>query len=52
MPVLVWLAISDDWSAVPRASCTEPLSWAITGCSLSRKRLNQPVNCPSSSSRA
>ena len=36
-------------SAVLRASCTERLTSAMIGCSLSRKRLNQPANWPSSS---
>ncbi|MOA13592.1 hypothetical protein D3C78_1336530 [compost metagenome] len=52
MPALVWLAMAADWSAVPRASCTERFTSAITGCSLSRKRLNQPASSPSSSWRA
>ena len=34
---------------MPRASSTERLTSAMIGCSLSRKRLNQPANSPSSS---
>ncbi len=45
MPALVWAAMADDWSAVLRASWTERVPSAMIGCSLSRKRLNQPANC-------
>ena len=49
MPALVWLEIAADWSAVLRASRTETFTSRMIGCSLSRKRLNQPASSPSSS---
>ncbi|MNR12317.1 hypothetical protein D3C85_1286670 [compost metagenome] len=49
MPSLVWRAISEDWSAVARASLMLCLICATVGCSLSRKRLNQLTRAPSSS---